>query len=175
MKVLLLASVGLLLSAGCQRESSSTGASTAAVAPAPPASSVAPAKARPWYAGTWSGTYDAVSNQPEPGPGALREWAKDDGQAAIGKGTLELTVDDEGVARGKASGPLGAHAVSGSADSDTLRLVLAPETTADAKSFRGAVVVKREGELLRGTLRAGSGDGATLRRAGLELRRQPPP
>jgi hypothetical protein len=167
----------LLLALACKREApsgaeptTSAGATQAATAP-----SAAASAARPWYAGSWTGTYDAVLVPAEAAPGALREWAKDDGKAASGKGTVELTIDDHGLASGQANGPLGAHAVNGSADADTLRLALAPKETEDLKAFRGAVVVKRDGEVLRGTLRAGSGDGVTLRQANLELRRQSAP
>jgi hypothetical protein len=166
---------GLILLAACKRETPSAPAEalSGAVSQAAPAPSAAPTAARPWYAGTWSGTYDAVLAKAEAGPGALREWAKDDGKAGAGKGTLELTVDERGLANGQADGALGAHAVSGSADADSLRLSLAPKQAEDTKAFRGAVVVKRDGDVLRGTLRAGSGDGVTLRQANLELRRAP--
>jgi hypothetical protein len=167
----------LLIALACKREApdGAEQRTSAGSAPAATAPSAAPSAARPWYAGSWTGTYDAVLTQAEAAPGALREWAKDDGKAASGKGTLELVIDDHGMARGQANGPLGAHAVNGSADADTLRLALAPKETDDLKAFRGAVVVKRDGEVLRGTLRAGSGDGAMLRQANLELRRQPAP
>jgi hypothetical protein len=167
----------LFFALACKREapSGAVPATSAGSAQAAAAPSAAPSAARPWYAGSWAGTYDAGLTPAEAAPGALREWAKDDGKAASGKGTLELTIDDHGLASGQANGPLGAHAVNGSADADTLRLALAPKEVDDLKAFRGAVVVKRDGDVLRGTLRAGSGDGVTLRQANLELRRKPPP
>jgi hypothetical protein len=69
---------------------------------------------------------------------------------------------------------LGAQTVTGNADAETLRLALAPKQADDPKAFRGTVVVKRKAEVLQGTLRAGSGDGTTLRQASLELRRATP-
>lgn len=176
MKVPWFHAAALLLSFACKREApeaSPTDVSSAAAAVAAP--SAAASAARPWFAGKWNGTYDAVPNPPAPAPGAPREWSKDDGKSGAGKGTLELSIDDHGIATGRADGALGAQAVSGTADGETLRLALTPTELADLKAFRGAVVFLREGDVLRGTLRAGSGDGATLRRADIELRRQPGP
>jgi hypothetical protein len=162
----------------CKREAASDAASSpdaAASSVAASAPSAAPKTAGPWYVGAWIGNYEAQAGEPDKGPGALREWAKDDGQRAAGKGSLELTIDAQGIASGEAEGALGAHAVSGSADADSLRLALAPKSdTEPVKAFRATAVVKRDGDVLRGTLHAGSGDGITLRRASLELRRAGP-
>jgi hypothetical protein len=164
------------LLASCKRDAPSADPASVAPSAAAPQPSV-PAKEKPasaWYAGTWTGTYDAALNKLEPAPGALREWAKDEGQASTGKGTLKLTVDAGGVATGEADGVLGPQIVTGNADAETLRLSLAPKQMDDLKGFRGTVVVKRNPEVLQGMLRAGSGDGTTLRQASLELRRATP-
>jgi hypothetical protein len=161
----------------CKRDAASDAAASAnaPAASAASATSAAPKAAGPWYAGAWIGDYDAAASEADKAPGALREWAKDDGKQATGKGSVKVTVDEQGVAQGEADGALGAHAVSGSADADSLRLALSPKGDADPiKGFRAIAVVKREGEVLRGTLHAGSGDGVTLRRALLELRRAAP-
>ena len=165
------------ISVACKREpaseaapNASAGASVAAVVP-----SAAPKPAAPWYAGTWSGNYSASAAEPDTAPGALKDWAKDDGKHAAGQGSLKLTIDEQGLASGDAEGALGAQAVSGSADSDTIRLALAPKAAGDElKAFRATAVVRREGDVLRGTLHAGSGDGVTLRKASVELRRAGP-
>lgn len=155
---------------------SGTSAATSAVASAAASAPAAPPKPElPWYAGTWSGSYTASAGEPDTGPGALREWSKDDGKAAVGPGTLKLVIDEKGVASGDAEGALGAHSINGSADTEMLRLALAPKTaTNELEAFRATAVIKRDGDVLRGTLHAGSGDGKTLRQASLELRRAAP-
>lgn len=163
--------LGALLVLACRRESADGEPALPSSGPSAAAASAAPqVPARPWYAGAWSGSYEAALNKPEPAPGALRDWAKDDGSTAAGKGTLNLTVDDQGAVSGTADGPLGAQRVSGTVDGEALRLALSPQA-AELKAFRGTVVAQRDGDVLRGTLRAGSGDGANLRQGPLELRR----
>lgn len=168
--------LGSLVVFACRKDPEATGAppraSVVAAKPAPSAS--APPKERPWYAGTWSGSYEAVQQPAEKMPGAVREWAKDDGTAASGKGTLRLTVDDSGQVSGTSEGPLGALAITGVADEDALRLSLAPSGTTDLRAFRGTLVAKSEGDAARGTLKAASGDGHVLRTATAELRRTTP-
>ena len=143
--------------------------------PAPSASVVAPPSAapkpKPWYEGTWSGSYVAEQLKLPEEPGAVREWKKDDGTASSGKGSVNLSVDAEGRAAGEAEGPLGALAVSGSVDGESLRLAFAPNGSGAATDFRGVLVAAREGDALKGVLRASSGDSLTVRSAQVELRR----
>jgi len=141
-------------------------AEAAPVASAPP---VEP----PWYVGTWSGGYEATLQPVEKMPGAVREWAKDDGTQASGKGTLTLTVDDSGRVSGASEGPLGALAITGVADENALRLSLAPREEASVGAFRGTLVATSQGDAVRGTLKAASGDGLLLRSGAVELRRSP--
>jgi len=152
---------------GCRREE--------APAPSPSASArVAPvpsAAPKPWYEGTWTGSYEAELHRLPSDPGAAREWKKDEGTTATGKGSINLSVDAEGRATGEAEGPLGALGVSGSVDGESLRLSFGPRSGGSATDFRGVLVALREGEALRGTLRASSGDSLTARSAKVELGR----
>ena len=160
---------------GCKNEAKPT-AGTGSAAPATSAavaSAAPPAKQLPWYAGSWTGSYEAAQNKLDPAPGALREWGKDDGSKGAGKGTLELTIDEQGILQGKSEGALGSHAVTGTADAETIRITFEPKEPGNLSSFRASAVVRREGDAVRGPLKAGSGDGTTLRQANLELRRAP--
>jgi hypothetical protein len=161
----------VIASSGCRKESAPAAVGSAlasAVASAPPP------KPKPWYQGKWSGKYTAALQPIEPLPGTVREWKLDDGGAASGSGTLELELDERGVASGKAQGPLGALAVNGNVDEETVRLTLEPGAPAGDKDFRGVLVARREGAVLRGTLRASSGDSLTVRVAEVELARVEP-
>jgi len=159
----------------CKGEPKATEASgsSAQAASAAPVASAPPKKELPWYAGTWTGSYEAAQNKLDPAPGALREWGKDDGSKGSGKGTLKLSIDEQGNLQGEAEGALGTQAVTGTADAETIRISLEPKQPGDLTSFRGTAVVRRDGDAVRGPLKAGSGDGTTLRQANLELRRGP--
>lgn len=159
----------------CQRETAPAPTASSAALTAPSASaSAAPAAPKPWYEGKWSGKYTSALNRIELEAGGVKDWKLDDGGVASGEGKIELAVDAEGVARGKAEGPLGSLAVIGSADEDTLRLSFEPGAPSGDKDFRGMLVAKRDGAALRGTLRASSGDSLTVRVAEVELARAEP-
>jgi hypothetical protein len=171
----LLVALACVVALGCKNEpkpSESSGSAEPAPSAAPVAS-VAPKKEAPWYAGSWTGSYEAAQNKLDPAPGALREWGKDDGTKGSGKGTLKLSIDEKGVLQGESEGALGSHAVTGTADAETIRITFEPKKPGDLTTFRGTAVVRRDGEAVRGPLKAGSGDGTTLRQANLELRRAP--
>ncbi len=172
MKAALLA-LGCVVALGCKKEPQPSGAAASAASSAPLASAAPPQKVLPWYAGAWTGSYEAAQNKLEPAPGALREWGKDDGSKGSGKGTLKLSIDEQGVLQGESEGALGNHTVTGTADAETIRITFEPKQPGDLTTFRGTAVVRRDGDAVRGPLKAGSGDGTTLRQANLELRRAP--
>lgn len=163
-----------LLLLSCQREPApSRGASTSSAssaAPSPLAAPSARAAAKPWHEGSWSGNYEAELHQLETERGGVREWKKDDGVLAAGKGTLHVSVDPEGNATGEAEGPLGPLSVSGRVEDDSLALMLAP-MGGGPELFRGLLVARREQEVLRGTLQVSTGDSLKARKARVELRR----
>jgi hypothetical protein len=148
--------------------------------PSPAASAVAQASAsaapaapeKPWYAGAWSGTYAAERFAIELPIGNVPAWKKDDGSKASGAGKISLEVSPEGTVSGSADGPLGKHVARGSVEADTLRVEFVPEATG-ADTFRGVMLVTREGDSAKGELRASSGDSLTVRRANVTLAKAP--
>ncbi len=161
--------------AGCSKQepapAASASASSAALTPAPSASATA-APARPWYAGSWVGTYKAERQVMNVPIGGARDWSKDDGQKAAGEGQVKLTVTNDGLISGSAEGALGKHVVRGSALEQELRLEFLPEAP-EVEAFRGVAVTKADGEQQSGELKASSGDSLTVRRASLTLRKEP--
>lgn len=143
---------------------------SAVAAASVPALPSAAAVVRPWYEGTWTGSYNASLHRIELELGGVRAWKDDDGKAASGPGSVQLSVSKDGVVSGEAEGPLGPLGVTGSADDGALRLVFAPRG-GELDAFRGAVVAVRKGDSVSGTLRASSGDSLTVRSAAVELTR----
>ena len=145
--------------------------SQSAIPVAAPSASAAAAQ-KPWYQGNWSGSYTAERYVIELPIGAVASWSKDDGSRASGPGELKLTVDADWLVSGSAKGALGTHAVRGNVLEDSLRIELVPEqATPDA--LRGAGLTQREGDGLKGELKASSGDSLTVRKASLTLTKQP--
>ncbi len=171
-RVLLLAAVSAL---SCKQQSEqpqpAASGSVASAAAAPSASADAlPQKS--WYEGSWSGSYSAERYAIELPIGSVPAWSKDDGSKASGPGELKLTVDADGLVSGSAKGALGSHVVRGRVMEDTMRLELLPEEPS-SEALRGAGLTQREGESLKGELRASSGDSLTVRKASLTLTKQP--
>lgn len=131
-------------------------------------SATAGAAERAWYEGSWSGTYESALHRIELPVGGVRAWKDDDGKAGSGTGTLNLSIAQDGRVSGEAEGPLGPLTVSGELDGETLRVHLAPDG-GGGKDFRGVLVAGREGDRLRGTLRASTGDSLVVRAAPVEL------
>lgn len=170
---LLLAAATLV---GCDKQAptpspnASASAASISASVAKPVASV-PEKKRPWFAGDWSGTYDAQHYLIEtPKNEGAREWATDDGGTHSGEGQLSLRVDDAGVISGWARGPLGEQTVSGEVDGETFSVRLAPKTPGE-RAFGGILVLRRKGDALSGRLQASSGDSRTVRDALVEVHR----
>lgn len=147
---------------------------------APSAASALPSAEppKPWYVGTWSGDYSAQLFKVESGPGAVKDWSKDDGSKASGPGKLTLRIDDGGAIDGDSEGALGALTARGQVDGETLRIALQPKDSSsaqtDAQSFSGTLLGSRSGDAVRGRLQASSGDSLTVREASIELKKQSP-
>jgi hypothetical protein len=155
----------------CKKEPEKTTAPSAAPSALAPAPSAAPAK--PWYVGAWGGDYSASQFKVESGPGAVKDWTKDDGSKASGPGKLVLRISEEGAIEGEGEGSLGALKATGQIDGDTVRATLRPGS-ADAAGFSGFLLGAREGDVIKARLQASSGDSLTVRQATVELKKQPP-
>ncbi len=191
MRVAVGLALGLALSTlcACDRRPEAGGAPAGSASGVPASGSGAPATsasadlpaapAKPWFEGSWSGTFEArqYTIEMESKIGGVREWRDDDGKAATGDGTLALEVDASGVSTGNGKGPLGELTASGVIEDDTLRLELRTAGPADpASAFHGFVVAERTkgAEELRGLLQASSGDSYVVRDAPVVLTKGPP-
>jgi hypothetical protein len=153
-----------------QSEQAAPAATQSAAIAAPSASAAAVQK--PWYEGSWSGSYTAERYAIELPIGNVPAWSKDDGSKASGPGEIKLTVDADGLVSGSAKGALGSHVVRGRVIEDSVSLELVPEAPT-TEALRGAGLTQREGEALKGELKASSGDSLTVRKASLTLTKQP--
>jgi hypothetical protein len=163
--------VAVALSFGCKRESEEKPAAASASAAAAPSAS-APVVQKPWYEGAWSGSYKAERYEIELPVGRVPAWSKDDGSAASGPGELKLTVDEQGAVTGTAKGALGPQNVRGQVIDESLRLELIPEEPSP-ETLRGAGLVERSGDAVKGELRASSGNSLIVRKASIELTKLP--
>ena len=166
---LLVIAAALALSTGCKAHPSDAAPSSSALAaPAPSASAAPLAPAKPWFAGGFSGQYEAKLAPVEIKAGAIKEWAADDGKQASGIGKLDLHIDDQGLVDGTSEGALGAGHVSGRVEADTLRVQLSPN---DDSGLHGVLVASRDGEGFKGSIQASSGDSLRVRQATVELKK----
>ena len=166
----LVVTASLALFSGCKAHASDATPSSSAVASAAAASaSAAPiVQAKPWFAGGFSGQYEAKLAPVEIKVGAVKEWAADDGKLASGAGKLSLQIDDDGLVDGTSEGALGAGHVSGRVEADTLRVQLLPS---DDTGLHGVLVASRDGEGFKGSIQASSGDSLRVRQATVELKK----
>jgi hypothetical protein len=96
--------------------------------------------------------------------------AADDGKAASGNGSVELTIEPGGEVRGKARGALGAGSVTGHVEGSTLRAsIWADEPTA----MSGVLWCDRRGDALACDLRVSGPDATVIRVSTFELKRKP--
>jgi autotransporter translocation and assembly factor TamB len=98
-------------------------------------------------------------------------WADDDGTAASGNGTVDLTIDVDGQVKGTAKGALGTMTIRGWLDGATLRAGLAPADPTAAIAMSGVLVGTAEDETITGELRVSSQDAKLVRSASLKLTR----
>jgi hypothetical protein len=169
-----LAPLALALLGGCKSHPNDT---TAAGSAAPPAASVAAASAsaaarapaKPWFAGSFAGQYEAKQSPVDVKAGAVREWKSDDGKLSSGPGKLTIRVADDGLVDGSSEGALGSSRLSGKVEDDTLRVELSPS---DETGLRGVLVASRDGDGFKGSIEASTGDSLRVRQASVELKKQ---
>lgn len=169
----------IVMAAGCSKTSSdkaSPAASTSA-APVAAASSAAPpssATAQGAEGSAWSGSYVAKVGPVVP-PEAAKEkaWTNDPGTAAVGQGTIKLSVSGpRGDTQGDLTGPLGDLKISGVFDGTELRANLMPKDPKGDEAMTGFMLLGASGappSALKGTLRVSNRDARIVREASVEL------
>ena len=163
--------------ASSQPISTATAAASAAATPLEPAATAgarASSSAPGDLSGSWIGSYDArkgtVGLPPKVKDKAL---AADDGKAAVGPGSIEITVLPGGDVRGKMSGALGDGAIVGRVEGSTLRAAIRPQEPPAANAMTGVLIGERKGEVIPCELRVASPDATVVRQAVVELKRKP--
>jgi hypothetical protein len=96
--------------------------------------------------------------------------AADDGKAAAGNGSVELTIGPGGEVRGKVSGALGAGTITGHAEGSTLRASIWAD---DPNAMSGVLWGDRRGDVLACDLRVSGPDATVIRVSTFELKRKP--
>lgn len=148
-------------------------ASASAPPPASAALKPSPAPAASPFAGTWEGRYDAkkgaVTLPPKVKDKAL---AADDGKAASGPGSVEITIGEGGEVRGKAKGALGASTITGKVEDGMLRASLAPEDPRAADAMFGVLVGTIKDDAIHGEIHVAGPDATVVRESTIELKRK---
>jgi hypothetical protein len=153
-----------------ERASAAVSAASAVASTAAAGSAPAKPPEKPWFAGTFSGNYRAEVGALKAEVGAPRQWQKDDGKAAVGPGTLSVSIAEDGAVEGSAEGAFGDETLSGRVEGDVVRATLLAKSDT---SFRGTLIAAREGDGFKGSIQASSADSSTVRAASLELTRKP--
>ena len=168
--------------AACSRGSSQDSAAPTASTRAPGAGSIASAPppgpipsgsaatGGTTQSATWSGSYAAKVGAVEPPTNAKEKtWTLDPGSAAVGKGTVDLSVGERGETRGETKGPLGEMTITGLYDGKELRANLLPKDPRADGAMTGFMVLSSEGDSLKGTMRVSNRDARIVREATVEL------
>jgi len=157
-----------------------TGCSKGSTESAPPVASIAIASAAPAKSATaggavadrttWAGSYTAKVGAVDPPQNAKEKtWTQDPGSAAIGKGTVDLSIRERGDAQGEAKGPLGDMTISGTYDGKELRANLVPKDPKADAAMTGFMLLASEGDALKGSIRVSNRDARIVREATVEL------
>ncbi len=118
----------------------------------------------------WAGSYTAKVGAVEPPKNANEKtWTQDPGSAAIGKGTVDLSIHGHGEAQGEAKGALGDLAISGVYDGKELRANLVPKDPKADGAMTGFMLLATEGDALKGSIRVSSRDARIVREAAVDL------
>jgi hypothetical protein len=151
---------------GCDEKPEAPAGTPSALA----APSAAPEPPKPWYFGKWTGDYDARLHPIEmsPAEGAVADWKKDDGGSHSGPGKLEISVDEAGLARVSATGPLGSLYGEGKVEDEVITVHLTPETPSE-NAFFGVLALERKGQKLAGSLQASGRNSKVVRHADVVL------
>src|SRR5262249_3766446 len=101
-----------------------------------------------------------------------KTWIKDDGKAAIGAGTLTLTISASGEIAGKGKGALGAATLIGRVDGPTVRASVTPNDPSDASAMTGVFVGLEKDGAIVGDLRVAGPDASVVRESSVTLKRK---
>src|SRR5262249_32834053 len=96
----------------------------------------------------------------------------DDGKAASGPGTVEITVTPAGDIHGKVTGAGGPASVTGEGDGTMIPAGVNPGEIHAPNAMTGTLVGPIKGEGVSAALHGGGPDGTVIREASFELKRK---
>lgn len=135
-------------------------------------SSEAPPSPKSDLQGAWTSAFKTERAKVTLDPGVSdKAWASDKGETAVGDGTLELSIAENGTVKGSLKGSLGDLVLHGMADGDHVNGTFTAAQPEPA-TFSGTVELTKKGDALEGELRASSGDAKLVRRATLSLKKK---
>lgn len=152
----------------CDKKATDSGVEPAASAAAPSEPEPPPPPPKPT---AWTGKYVAQVGEVNPPANARNKvWQKDPGTANVGDGTVEVSLDEKtGTVKGTATGALGELQLSGELDDTHLRANVAPKDPNAEDAMTGFLVLDREGDTFKGSLRVSDREGVIVREAKVEL------
>lgn len=123
--------------------------------------------------GAWAGHY-AAKKATVVLPPKIKDKARaaDEGKAAVGAGTIALTVEPTGEVRGTSKGALGEATLAGKIDGAWLRASFMPDDPTLTNAMTGVFVAKIVDGKLDGELRAAGPDAVLVREATVSLTRK---
>ena len=149
-----------------------SGRQTSSAQTAATSSSAAPARPKSTLQGTWTATFKSELAKVTLEPGVSdKAWASDKGDAAVGEGTIELTIAESGLVKGTLKGALGELLIAGMAEGDVVNGTFTAERPEPA-TFSGTIELANKAGVLEGELRASSGDAKLVRRGTLSLKKK---
>jgi hypothetical protein len=174
-----VALVAMLVPVGCDHSSSgptptATPSATAAVtasvsasaSAAPSASASAPsAGAGDAYKGAYKAKVGAVN---PPKDAKIQLWAKDEGTAAVGDGTVHLAIRGTTIT-GDAKGALGEQTITGQLDGKDVTARVDPKNPNAENAMTGVLTGKLEGTTITATIRVSSRNANIVREAPITL------
>lgn len=123
--------------------------------------------------GTWAGRYEATKALIVLPPKIKdKARASDEGKAAVGAGTMTITVAPTGEVRGQSKGALGEATLAGKVDGTWLRASFMPNDPTLTNAMTGVFVAKIVDGKLDGELRAAGPDAVLVREAAVSLTRK---
>lgn len=157
--------------------SGSSSAQGAASGSAAGSASGAPAGSSAADGASWKGTYKSkVGAVTPPKEAAVEVWAKDPGTAAIGEGTISLTITPVPSGKfsrvlGEGKGALGDLVISGTLDADGLTARIDAKDPKAPNAMSGTLSGKQDGAKIEATLRVSGRDANVVREAAVTLTR----
>jgi hypothetical protein len=148
-------------------------APTATVTAAPSGSQSAAQAGAGSPVGTWEGSYNAKKGTVEL-PSKVKDKARgrDDSSAAVGPGTVTLTISPDGELSGKATGALGDATLRGKAEGEMVRASVFPDNPALPHAMTGVLVGMLKEGVIRGEIRVAGPDATIVRESAIELKRK---